>query len=114
MRVLSFMTADIEVLTPVIVTERGAERADWTQEPTTTTVVPDCSIQPGSPTETLGDRDASEVRWTVFAPPGIAVDAYSAVRIMGDRYQVDGEPQRWVSPTGDLDHTVIRLVDWKG
>lgn len=114
MSVLSIMTADIEILEPHVSTERGVETSDWSAEPAMVTIVEGCSIQPGPPVETLGGRNASEVRWTVFAPPGILITAHSAVRLDGRIYQIDGEPQRWTSASGTLDHTVIRLVDWEG
>lgn len=76
--------------------------------------VPGCSIQPGASAEVLAGRDAVSVLWTVYAPPGADVVALDLVRYAGVLYEVSGEPARWPSPTGSLDHMVVLLVRWEG
>lgn len=110
----SFATQTIDVVEPALVDDRGRLVPDWDAPPASTTPVPGCSVQPGASSEVLDAREALSVRWTVFAPAGTVLTAYSAVRYAGVLYQVDGEPQRWSSPTGALDHLVVLLVDWRG
>jgi hypothetical protein len=57
---------------------------------------------------------AVAVRWSWFAPPGTDVQATDAVEWEGKTYAVDGEPARHRSPTGDLDHVLVLLIDWRG
>jgi hypothetical protein len=110
----SFATQTIEVVEPTMVEERGQLVPDWDAEPASVTPVPGCSVQPGASSEDLAGRSNVIVRWTVYAPPGIPVTAHSRVRYDGRLYSVDGEPARWPSATGALDHTVLLLIDWEG
>ena len=103
----------VTVVEPTLVDDRGTMVADYTV-PASEVDVPGCSVQPGASAEVLAARQGVSVRWTVYAPSSVVVTARSAVRYAGTLYQVDGEPQRWPSPTGALDHVVVLLVDWRG
>lgn len=104
----------IAVVEPALVDDRGTMVPDWSATPVSEVTVPGCSVQPGASAEVLEARQGVSVRWTVYAPASVALSAHSAVRYAGRLYDVDGEPQRWPSPTGALDHTVILLVDHEG
>jgi hypothetical protein len=82
----------------------------------TSAVVRGCAIEPGAPIEFLLGRDASLISWTVYAPPGIAVESTDRVLLNGSPivYEVYGEPARWNSITGNLDYTAIILQKWGG
>lgn len=113
----SFAVTTITVVRPTLVTDRGTTVPDWTLPPASETPVHGCSLQPGASSEALAARQGQTIRWTVYAPAGVDVTAHDAVRLPDDStrlYQVDGEPQRWASPTGALSHTVLALIDWSG
>lgn len=109
----SWATQTITVVEPTLVDDRGTMVADF-DNPASETVVTGCSVQPGASAEVLAARQGVSIRWTVYAPAATVVTAHSAVRFGGRLYDVDGEPQRWPSPTGALAHTVILLVDHEG
>ena len=68
-----------------------------------------CRVQPVSSTAVLDNpvRITSHLR--VFGPPGMDVAATDNVEYQGTRYEVDGEPARWGSPTGRLAHVEVLL-----
>lgn len=103
----------ITVIRPGAIDDRGTALPDW-QHPASVVVIERCHVQPGTSDETLAARTSVIVRWTVYAPAGTDVTAHDAVEIDGTRYAIDGEPQRWVSPTRRLDHVRILLIDWEG
>lgn len=110
----SFASQTVQIEEAVLVNRRGKMERDWTQAPAKTTTVPGCSVQPGASDEVLAGRQGVTVQYTVLMPPGYPITAHSAVRYQGTRYQVDGEPKVWPSPTGGLDHIDVLLIDWKG
>ena len=103
---------EITIITPSWVEERGKQIPDYRNG--VRTVVKGCSVQPGGQTENLAGRQAVEVRFTVYAPPGVRVDAHDAVEYEGTLFQVDGGALLWKSPTGSVSHSVMNLVDWEG
>lgn len=109
----SWASDTVEVIEPAWVDERGTATPDY-DNPTSTTPVPGCDVQPGASGEDLAARQGVTIRHTVYAPPGTAVNALSAVRYEGTVYAIDGEPMRWKSPTGAVSHVLIYLIDWKG
>lgn len=109
----SWATQTITVVEPTLIDDRGTQVADY-DDPASETDITGCSVQPGASAEVLAARQGVSIRWTVYAPPSVAVTAHSAVRYEGNLYDVDGEPQRWSSPTGGLDHSVLLLVDHEG
>lgn len=58
------------------------------------------------------DQSATTTRMTLFAPPGTDVRRGDRVTYAGTRYAIDGEPIRYPSPLGGLDHIECSLVDW--
>lgn len=109
----SWANDTITVIEPTWRDDRGTETADY-DNPSSVTVVPGCSVQPGASTEDLMGRTNVIVRHTVYAPPGTVINAHAAVEYDGTRYAVDGQPARWPSPTGAVSNVVLLLVDWEG
>lgn len=110
----AWATQSITVVEPTMVDDRGTLVPDY-DTPASQTPVAGCSVQPGASAEVLEARQGVSVRWTVYAPASVALTEHSAVRLTdGNLYDVDGRPERWPSPTGGLDHTVILLVDHEG
>ena len=47
-------------------------------------------------------------------PYGTNVRAGDAIDYNGHRFMVVGEPMKWESPTGALDHVQVRITEWEG
>lgn len=109
----SFAEDVIEVESPVWVLDSRNTRRPTFPVGNLRTRVPGCSVQPGASAEILAGRTTTSVRWTVFAPPGTAVEATDTVMFEGTRYAVDGEAARHRSPTGATSHVMLLLLDWK-
>lgn len=87
-------------------------KPDWSNVNETT--IDGCSAQPGSTQEVLDNRDSRLVLWTVFMPPDADVVATDGIRLHGTLYAINGEPKRWPSATGGLDHIELELKLWEG
>ncbi|HLT10774.1 MAG TPA: hypothetical protein VK028_08200 [Micromonosporaceae bacterium] len=61
-------------------------------------------------------RDAAMGAMRVFLPPGVDVLASDRLRLPGGGrdYEIIGEPLRWPSPTGGLDHVELIVKRWEG
>lgn len=94
-----------------LVNDHGNKSRDYKANPTTSTFYG--SIQPGTGTEDLTNRDGAEIVKTIFATdPQADVQRADVVTLGGVDYQVEGEPERW--ETGIMDHAVIHLSVWNG
>lgn len=102
------------ILQPVRITDRGTDLPDWTQSPASSTTVDGCSVQPEPGTESLGERQQSEIRLTAWIPGLPPITEQSAVTWRGVDYQVDGPPQRWIDPLERLTHTRVNLTHVRG
>ena len=114
MALAGWASTSIDVVRPVMVSDRGTLIADWDASPASDVEVTGCLATPGASAEDLAARTSLIVHWTVYAPPGTDVRATDGVRLDGHLYRVNGEPQRWTSPSGLLDHVRIELIDWSG
>lgn len=111
----SFATETVVLVSPAYVKDSRNNRVpDFTAAGGAVRVpVSGCSVQPGATAEVLAGRDSTAVRYTVLAPPWVDASSSQGVEYRGKVYGIDGEPQRWPSPTGALDHVVLLLIDWK-
>ena len=109
----SFATQSITVRRAPLVDDHGAEVRDWDGDVDDHTVT-GCSIQPLTGAEILANRNAVQAQWRVYAPAGADVEATDHVAFGGHDYEVVGEPLRWQSPTGTLDHVELLLNRWEG
>lgn len=85
----------------------GQNLPDWATAGGTT--VAGCSVQPGATDEILAGRDTVTIDYTAYVPPDTDVKATDRVVFGADTFTVVGEPLRWRSPSGRLDHTVVPL-----
>ena len=91
--------------------DHGAQRRDYTATPVAATFYG--SIQPGTGTEDIINRDGAEIVKTIWATsPAVDVKHYDIITLSDGDYYVNGEPERW--ETGILDHAVIQLSRWVG
>lgn len=111
--------ATVYVLTPATVVDHGATVADWDAEPDRQRV-DGCSVQPLQAREVLMNRDAQQATWRVLIPTvdehgdGVRVDGRSRVEFAGVAHNIVGEPLRWDSPSGTLDHIELLCESWTG
>lgn len=70
------------------------------------------SLQPGTGTEDVINRNGSEVVKTIWATPASDVQDDDIIVLPDGNYRVNGEPDDW--ETGVLDHKVVHLSRWKG
>lgn len=108
-----FCRRTITVQRAPLVVPRGSHERDWPHA--VTHHVAGCSVQPaGTSLDVSEPRSNTTIRWTVFAPVDADVVKSDRILIDGTPYSIDGEPQRWSSPTGRLDHMTFSLIDWRG
>lgn len=107
---LSFADLAVVVITPAatVAPRRNNPELDY-DSPAARVLVEGCVQLPGASPEVFGGRDTTGVVWTLLLPYGTEIDRVSAVEMDGVRYQVDGEPQPWPSPTGAADHVAAAL-----
>lgn len=109
----SFMRQTVMRIRPGTKTVRGSSVPDW--ENTTTAIITGCSVQPASTSlsqdgRVLGLFDGL----TVYAPANADVQAGDHISYGGQIYAINGEPRRWPSATGGLDHVQLNLERWSG
>lgn len=88
----------------------GNDVTEWTEHQ-----IPRCNVQPvPRPTEVLGGTDQVTEQWRLFAPIGSDIRADDRVVYRGTAYQVDGQPQEYVTTIGVADHMEAYLKRWQG
>jgi len=111
----SFATQSVAILRATTTEDaHGNEVPDWANP--AVTVVQGCSVQPLTSDEVNRSRDAVMGSVRVFMPPGVDVLASDRLRLAGTGgdYEIVGEPLRWPSPTGGLDHVELIAKRWGG
>lgn len=117
---ISFKNQTVTVIRAAVIVERGDDMRDWSNA--TEHESPGWRVQPMATDEVLFSgsgggggtaRDAVITRWKGFGPYDADITAHDRVRHFGAVYEVDGQIQRWPSPSGGLAHTecVLRLVE---
>lgn len=109
----AFARTTVVVLTPVMASDHGTTRPDWSQVPATRTVA-GCSWQPGAAQSDDNNRIGVQAQGQLFMPAGAQIDPLEHVRINGDDFEIVGEPERWEIGTGSVDHVVVHLNRWEG
>lgn len=110
---ISFHRDTITILRASLVDDAyGNQVPDWSTP--VSTAVTGCRLQPERAGEYVLDREAVTTRWRLFAPAGTDLRATDRVEHAGEVYEVDGDPQRWPSPTGRLAHVEALLRRTEG
>ncbi|OXM99880.1 hypothetical protein [Bifidobacterium vansinderenii] len=110
----SFCTDTVSVFRAPLVEDRGAQIRDWNHA--TSHDIGGCSVQPANTSLMLDQpRETNTViRFTAFLPPDADVEPGDKIIYRNREYAIDGEPFHWPSATGNLDYTLLNLVDWEG
>lgn len=87
---------------------------DWAR--TERLPIPQCLIEDAGGADSYDHRTGKRVDLTITAPHGCDVHGDDRVEVPGYRraFEVVGEPTLIDSPTGALDHTLIRLTAQEG
>jgi hypothetical protein len=104
---LSFATTTVTVVRPNYIVQRGDSIPNWSD--TVSHDIPNCIVQPLVGAEVLGDRDSVEYKWKMFLPANSDITSYDRVIHLGVTYEVDGDIQRWPSPSGSITHDECSL-----
>ena len=100
-------------LRPGVKTQRGSQVPDWSN--VERLEISYCSVQPAGTSlsqdgRVLGVSDG----YTVYLPPDADVKAGDRIVYDGDTYEINGDPRKWKSATGRLDHIMISIERWTG
>nr|DAW51550.1 MAG TPA: Minor capsid protein [Caudoviricetes sp.] len=107
----SFAKETIEVQRIVYVED---DRGEYVTNSYDSHTIAGCSVQPGASVEFTDRRDTVQITATLYASPGADIQAGDKIICGGRRYEVDGEPTQWKSPTGRVSHTLAALKTWEG
>jgi hypothetical protein len=101
-------TEPVEVHRAPLVSSAYTARRDWGNAELVWSgramVQPDRAFWPRSP-----ERETTQDRLNVYLPLGAAVESADRLFVLGEWWEVEGEPQRW--PHGAVAHTRIKV--WK-
>lgn len=97
---------------PEWVTERGKTVA--TYPGINVTEVPGCSVQDGAASNDRAGRDNIIFDLLVLAPAWLQVSRHAKITANGQAWKIEGKPGVWRSPTGSLNYTELKLIDWEG
>lgn len=75
----------------------------------TQTVIPQCSLQPASTTEKLGEQDIVVGLMKLYCPTGYAFQSVDRIICNGITYEIDGDPMPWNDFFGNPDHVELML-----
>ena len=92
---------------------RGSDIRDW--ENVEELEIGGCSVQPAGNTlsqngHELGVYDG----YTVYAPSNADIQAGDRIEYDGQVYEINGEPNHWISATGNLSNMLLNLKRWYG
>ena len=109
----SWATQKIKRIRPGVKTVRGSEIFDWNN--TDELEIGGCSMQPAGNTlsqdgRVLGVFDG----YTCYAPANADIQAGDRIEFEGQTFEINGEPNRWTSATGNLNNMLLNLVRWSG
>lgn len=90
----------------------GNQTPDWSAP--SRADVAGCRLQPLPVEDYTLDREAVTTRWRLFAPAGTDLRATDRVEHQDEVYEVEGDPERWPSPTGRLAHVEALLRRTEG
>lgn len=110
----SWASDSITVIRPSTTTSRGSTIFDY-DNPTSSTSVSGCSVQPASTSldidgRVLGLTDGL----TAYIPPSTDVVAGDMIVYNSEKYLINGEPRSWSSPTGAASSIILNLVRYSG
>lgn len=112
---LSLCNQSITRIRPGTKTVRGSVIPDWEHPSGDPLTISGCSIQPATTSlsedgRVLGISDGM----TVYVPSGADVEAGDHIVIDNETYEINGEPRKWTSPTGNVSNIQLNLKRYSG
>ena len=101
----SFCNQEIVRIRPGEKESRGSTIPDWSPDKVNKLTIKRCSVQPATTSlsqdgRVLGISDGM----TLYAPANADIIAGDRIQFGGNTYTINGDPRRWPSATGGLDH----------
>lgn len=92
---------------------RGSDIRDW--DNASELEISGCSMQPAGNAlsqdgRVLGVFDG----YTCYCPVNADIQAGDRIRFEGQTFEINGEPNKWTSATGNLNNMLLNLVRWSG
>ena len=110
----SFCTQTIKRERAPFKTERGSEVRDWNSDAVDIKTIGGCSVQTASVVRDFTRSENVQKGMTLFAPPTADIQLGDRIVFQGKRYEIDGEPYVWVSPTNRVSSLQAHIKRWKG
>lgn len=110
----SFCTQTIKRERAPFKTERGSKIRDWESENVDVKSIKGCSVQPASAVRAFQRSENVVKGMVLFAPPSSDIELGDRITFQGKKYEIDGEPYVWVSPTNRVSSMQAHLKRWKG
>ncbi len=109
----SWATQTIKRIRPGIKTVRGSEIRDW--EDADELEIGGCSMQPAGNSLSQNGRELGIFDgYTCYAPFTADIQAGDRIEFDGQIFEINGEPNKWISATGNLSNMLLNLVRWSG
>ena len=109
----SWATQTIKRIRPGIKTVRGSDIRDW--DNTDELEISGCSVQPaGNSLSQNGHETGIFDGYTCYAPCNADIQVGDRIEFEGQVFEINGEPNRWASATGNLNNMLLNLVRWSG
>jgi hypothetical protein len=93
--------------------ERGAKMRDWSGDIDALSIGL-CSVQDASTGRNFGRAENTTTVKRLYAPPNADIQAGDRITHEGVRYEIDGDPAPWKSPTGRVSSLQANLAYWRG
>lgn len=109
----SWANETIKRIRPGVKTVRGSDVRDW--DNTDEVEIGGCSMQPGGNTLSQNNHELGLFDgYTCYAPITADIQAGDRIEFNGEIFEINGEPNRWTSATGNLNNMLLNLVRWSG
>lgn len=109
----SFYRQTITRIRPGIKESRGSSIPDWENYEALT--IGGCNVQPTGTTLSQDGRvEGISDGQIAYTPITADIKAGDRIEYDGEVYAIEGEPRRWTSASGTLDHLILNLKRWQG
>ena len=108
----TFYRQEVTIVRPGTKLSRGSEVFDW--DNVSTKKVTKCHVQPAGTSITLDGRVEGITDGLTAYLPMVDVRAGDRIIFEEGTYLIKGEPRRWTSASGRMDHIILNLERYYG